>query len=98
MSLPLIVDDGCANWTALEKWKDLKYIGQEFGNKSLYIMRYDKESGKNEGNYKPPIGMPSITFNSSEKLISVVPNQASNAGFRRNSFADFANRTITALE
>ena len=32
-NLPVMIEDGCSEWPAIEKWKDLNYIGEVFGDK-----------------------------------------------------------------
>lgn len=41
-SLPFIVEDGAAEWPALEKWKDLDYFSTAYGNKSVNIIRVER--------------------------------------------------------
>jgi hypothetical protein len=43
-SLPMVVKDGAAEWAALEKWKDLDYFSEEFGNKTVRVIRAEREN------------------------------------------------------
>lgn len=83
-SIPFIVEDGAADWEALEKWKDLDYISQHFGNKSVSIVRVEREQ------YTPDSGSATKkkTFNAFE-----FDSQAN----RQRTFAQFLNMTRSAL-
>jgi hypothetical protein len=53
-SVPFVVIDGCRDWPAMEKWGDLSYVAEEFGNKSVLVIKLGKQIVPN------PMGMPTV--------------------------------------
>lgn len=50
-NLPVVVEDGAKDWPAIEKWKDLKYVGTYFGERSLLIVRVDRANPVSKGRF-----------------------------------------------
>ena len=41
-SLPFVLQYGCQEWPAMERWSNLTYVGEEFGNKSVLVIKLGK--------------------------------------------------------
>jgi hypothetical protein len=48
-NLPFVMTDGAKSWPAIKKWKDLDYLGDNFGERSLLIIRVDRKNPKSKG-------------------------------------------------
>lgn len=83
MSLPLLIEDGCEDWPAIDKWADLDYLGEEFGNRTLSIIRVDKSTGYNDRG----------TMALLESM-----KDTSDVNSRHNNFIAFVNKTRTEKE
>ena len=83
MSLPVLVEDGCSNWDAIDKWQNLSYIAEEFGNKTLQIHRLDNlvEGGS--------IDLSALMETGGQTLTTSGLGVSSG---RKNTFFDFINR------
>jgi len=39
---PMVVDDGCKSWRALEKWTDTYYLKREYNLQSIVINKLER--------------------------------------------------------
>jgi hypothetical protein len=50
-NLPVVVEDGAKDWPEIKKWKDLDYVGDYFGERSLLIVRVDRANPVSKGRF-----------------------------------------------
>ena len=50
-NLPVVIEDGAKDWPAIKKWKDLDYLSDYFGERSLLIVRVDRANPVSKGRY-----------------------------------------------
>jgi hypothetical protein len=50
-NLPVLVEDGAKEWQAIQKWKDLDYLGDYYGERSLMIVHLDRSNPISKGRY-----------------------------------------------
>ena len=47
-SLPFTMVDGCRDWPAFESWQNLSYLGEEFGNRTVLVMKLGQSPGQQD--------------------------------------------------
>ena len=50
-NMPVLIEDGAKDWAAIKKWKDLDYVGDNFGERSLLIIRVDRANPVSKGRF-----------------------------------------------
>ena len=50
-NMPVLIEDGAKDWPAIKKWKDLDYVGDNFGERSLLIIRVDRANPVSKGRF-----------------------------------------------